>query len=634
MIYPKYFDVIVVGGGHAGTEAARISARMKCKTLLLTNDIDQIGQMSCNPSIGGIGKGHLVKEIDALGGLMAKSIDKSGIHFKILNSSKGPAVRATRAQADRILYKKTIFHNLKKENNLFIFQQNVEKLIIKNLKIIGLITNLGIKFFSISLILTTGTFLNSKIYIGKKIFNKINTFNKKKINLSNSLYNLPLKIKRFKTGTPPRIDIKSINFNILKPDYSNNPIPYFSFIKYKNNIKQIPCYITHTNINTHNIIKKNLYHSPIFKKLIKSKGPQYCPSIEDKVIRFYERTSHQIFLEPEGLYSNEIYPNGISTSLPFDIQLKIIRSIKGLENAHIIRPGYSIEYDSIDSRDLNLSLECKFISNLFFAGQINGTTGYEEAAAQGILAGINAARKSKEKDCWWPRRDQAYIGVMLDDLCTVGTIEPYRMFTSRAEYRLILREDNADIRLTEIGYKLGTISNNRWLFFCNKLNKIEYEIQKLKNYSLIPNNKKLNIINKFINKPILKKINCENLLRRIEFNLIKLNKILNLNIFNKKIIEQIENKIKYEEYINRQNKEINNLLLNEKIILPNNINYKIISGLSNEIKNILNIKKPTTLGQASRIPGITPASISILLIWLKNKYKKLFTNTKFRKNIL
>ncbi|MCR3756240.1 MAG: 5-carboxymethylaminomethyluridine-tRNA synthase subunit MnmG [Candidatus Westeberhardia cardiocondylae] len=626
MLYSEKFDVIVVGGGHAGIEAAVAASKIGCRTLLLTYDIDTIGHMPCNPAIGGVGKSNLVKEIDAMGGIMAHIADIAGIQFKVLNSSKGPAVRATRAQVDKKIYKKAVLYELEKQSNLVILQQSVIDLIISGNQISGVITQIGMKFFSSSVVLTIGTFLNEKIYIGIhhcEFMQKKNVFSNF---LSNYFHKLPFKIRRFKTGTPPRISAKSIDFSKLKIDYGDNPTPTFSFLNSADlHPKQVPCHITYTNKNTHDIIQKNLYRSPMYSGIIQGIGPRYCPSIEDKVVRFKDKISHQIFLEPEGLNNDEIYPNGISTSLPFDTQISIIHSITGLESANIIRPGYIVEYDYIDPRGLKLTLESKFFRGLFFAGQINGTSGYEEAASQGMLAGINAACLSMGRDSWVPRRDQAYLGVLVDDLCSLGTKEPYRMLTSRAEYRLSLREDNADIRLTEIGRKLGTVDDVRWNFFCNKLENIERERQRLRNIWIrcdIKNEdfKKLG----FLLKSSLshrKKINGEELLRFPEINYEFLTSLLHFSpsVSDKQVSEQIEIDAKYYGYIIRQKREIFHCSHNENLLIPSNINFSMIPGLSNEVVYKLNKYKPDTLGQASRISGITPVAIIILLTWLKKK---------------
>lgn len=622
MFYPEQFDVIIIGGGHAGTEAAIAAAHMGRQTLLLTHNLDTLGQMSCNPAIGGIGKGHLVKEIDALGGIMAIATDKAGIQFRTLNASKGPAVQATRAQTDRLLYKQAIRSALENQKNLMIFQQAVEDLIIKNDRIIGVITNIGLKFHTKSVVLTVGTFLDGKIHIGLENYSSGRAGDPPAINLSYRLRELPLQVDRLKTGTPPRIDARTIDFDQLVPQFGDNPTPVFSFIgTTEQHPQQLPCYITYTNEETHQVIRDNLDRSPMYAGIIEGIGPRYCPSIEDKVMRFADRSAHQIFLEPEGITSNEIYPNGISTSLPFDIQMQIIHSMKGLENARIIRPGYAIEYDFFDPRDLKPTLESKVIKGLFFAGQINGTTGYEEAGAQGLLAGLNAARYAFEQEGWYPRRDQAYIGVLVDDLCTLGTKEPYRMFTSRAEYRLMLREDNADLRLTEKGYELGLIDENRWQKFCRKVELIEQERQRLRNLWLYPNSDNIDDLNKVLTVPLSKGANGEDLLRRpeISYKLLTSLSYFSPTIDSPQVINQVEIQIKYEGYITRQKEEIKKQLRNEYTALPTNLDYKQITGLSNEVIAKLNDHKPSSIGQASRISGITPAAISILLVWLKKQ---------------
>lgn len=622
MFYPDSFDVIVIGGGHAGTEAAMAAARMGQQTLLLTHNIDTLGQMSCNPAIGGIGKGHLVKEVDALGGLMAKAIDKAGIQFRILNASKGPAVRATRAQADRALYKEAVRSALENQPNLMIFQQPVEDIIVENDKVTGAVTKMGLKFKAKSVVLTVGTFLDGKIHIGLENYSGGRAGDPPSIGLSQRLRELPLRVSRLKTGTPPRIDARSINFDILKQQHGDTPLPVFSFMgNAEQHPTQIPCYITYTNETTHDVIRNNLDRSPMYAGIIEGIGPRYCPSIEDKVMRFADRNAHQIFLEPEGLTSNEVYPNGISTSLPFDVQMQIVRSMVGMENAKIVRPGYAIEYDFFDPRDLKPTLESKFINGLFFAGQINGTTGYEEAAAQGLLAGLNAGRYASEKEGWSPRRDQAYIGVLVDDLCTLGTKEPYRMFTSRAEYRLMLREDNADLRLTEIGRELGLVDDERWEHFVRKQESIELERQRLKDILVHPNLPQIEEINAHLKSPLSKEATGEELLKRPEIDYATL---VTLPLFmpgleDPQAAEQVEIQVKYEGYIARQQGEIEKHQRNENAVLPADLDYHQVPGLSNEVRAKLNDHKPSSIGQASRISGITPAAISILLIWLKKQ---------------
>lgn len=624
MFYPEHFDVIVIGGGHAGTEAAMAAARMGRQTLLLTHNIDTLGQMSCNPAIGGIGKGHLVKEIDAMGGLMATAIDHAGIQFRTLNASKGPAVRATRAQADRVLYRQAVRTTLENQPNLMIFQQPVEDLIVENDQVTGAVTRMGLKFRAKSVVLTVGTFLDGKIHIGLENYSGGRAGDPPSVSLSHRLRELPLRVGRLKTGTPPRIDARTIDFSQLAVQLGDTPMPVFSFLgNVDQHPEQMPCHITYTNEKTHDVIRNNLDRSPMYAGVIEGIGPRYCPSIEDKVMRFADRNSHQIFLEPEGLTSNEIYPNGISTSLPFDVQMQIVNSMKGMENAKIIRPGYAIEYDFFDPRDLKQTLESKFINGLFFAGQINGTTGYEEAAAQGMLAGLNAARYAFDQEGWFPRRDQAYIGVLVDDLCTLGTKEPYRMFTSRAEYRLMLREDNADLRLTEIGRELGMVDDNRWAQFSEKVELVEKERQRLRNIWVHPQADNLSEINELLNTPLSKEANGEDLLRRPEmtYNILK-----NITRFAPGIddskpqaSEQVEIQVKYEGYISRQQEEIEKQLRNENAALPIDLDYKQVSGLSNEVIAKLNDHKPTSIGQASRISGVTPAAISILLVWLKKQ---------------
>ncbi|MBQ4800776.1 tRNA uridine-5-carboxymethylaminomethyl(34) synthesis enzyme MnmG [Pseudoalteromonas sp. MMG006] len=622
MIFHEKFDVIVVGGGHAGTEAALAAARMGMNTLLLTHNMDTLGQMSCNPAIGGIGKGHLVKEIDALGGAMAQAIDKGGIQFRTLNSSKGPAVRATRAQADRALYKAAIQETLQNQENLKIFQQSCDDLIVEDNRVVGVVTQMGLRFSAPSVVLTVGTFLGGQIHIGLENFKGGRAGDPPSIALANRLRELPFRVDRLKTGTPPRIDARTVDFSKMEEQPGDTPTPVFSFMgKQSDHPQQIPCYITYTNEKTHDVIRKNLHRSPMYSGVIEGIGPRYCPSIEDKIVRFADKDKHQIFVEPEGLTSNELYPNGISTSLPFDVQLEIVRSIGGFENAHICRPGYAIEYDFFDPRDLKQSLETKFIDGLFFAGQINGTTGYEEAGAQGLIAGMNAALQVQGKDAWTPRRDEAYVGVLIDDLATLGTKEPYRMFTSRAEYRLLLREDNADIRLTEKGRELGLVNDERWQAFNEKMEVIEKEKQRMKDTWIHKDHPVVDQVNALLKTPLTREASLEDLLRRPEIRYNDLVAIdgLGSEHTNKAALEQVEIHTKYAGYIARQQDEINKQLRHEQTILPKEFDYKTVSGLSNEVVAKLTDARPDTIGQASRISGITPAAISLLLVYLKKQ---------------
>ncbi len=620
MWYQESYDVIVVGGGHAGTEASLAAARMGCKTLLLTHNIDTLGQMSCNPAIGGIGKGHLVKEIDALGGLMATAIDHSAIQFRTLNSSKGPAVRATRAQADRILYRSFVRNVLENQENLTIFQQPCDDLILENDRVVGVSTQMGLKFKGKTVVLTVGTFLAGQIHIGLNNYQGGRAGDPASINLAAKMRDMPFRMDRLKTGTPPRLDARSLDFSVMEEQPGDSPRPVFSFMgSPADHPEQISCYITHTNEQTHQHIRDGLDRSPMYTGVIEGVGPRYCPSIEDKITRFADKTSHQIFVEPEGLTTHEVYPNGISTSLPFDVQMNLVRSIKGFENAFITRPGYAIEYDYFDPRDLKQSLESKFVQNLYFAGQINGTTGYEEAGAQGLIAATNAANRVKERDEFIIGRDQGYMGVLIDDLATLGTKEPYRMFTSRAEYRLLLREDNADIRLTERGREVGLVDDARWKRFNEKMENIEVERQRLRSTWVQKDHAKIDQINTLLKTPMSKEANLEELIRRPE---VKYSDLMNIEglgpaLNDKQAAEQIEIQTKYAGYIDRQVDEIAKKKRNEDTLIPIDFDYQQISGLSNEVVAKLKSARPETIGKASRISGITPAAISLLLVYLK-----------------
>ncbi len=622
MFYTENYDVIVIGGGHAGTEAALAPARMGLKTLLLTHNVDTLGQMSCNPAIGGIGKGHLVREIDAMGGLMATAADQAGIQFRTLNSSKGPAVRATRAQADRVLYRQAVRIALENQPHLDIFQQEVTDVLLEQEQVSGVVTKMGLKFRAKAVILTAGTFLAGKIHIGLENYTGGRAGDPASVMLADRLRDLGLRVDRLKTGTPPRLDARTIDFSVLAEQHGDEQLPVFSFIgSVDQHPTQIPCFITHTNEQTHDVIRNNLDRSPMYTGIIEGIGPRYCPSIEDKVMRFAERNSHQIYLEPEGLTSNEIYPNGISTSLPFDVQMKIVNSMKGLEKTRIVKPGYAIEYDYFDPRDLKPTLETKSIRGLFFAGQINGTTGYEEAAGQGLLAGINAGLFVREKESWFPRRDQAYIGVLVDDLCTLGTKEPYRVFTSRAEYRLLLREDNADIRLTPIAHELGLIDEKRWARFNRKMENIERERQRLREIWLHPRSEHLQEANQVLSSPLVREASGEDLLRRPEINYWILTALTPFQppMEDKEAVEQVEIAIKYQGYIEHQQEEIERQKRHENTAIPDRFDYSLVSGLSNEVRAKLEQHRPVSIGQAGRISGVTPAAISILLVNLKKQ---------------
>ena len=620
MDYPQHYDVIVVGGGHAGTEASLAAARMGCKTLLVTHSIDTLGQMSCNPAIGGIGKSHLVREIDALGGAMALATDEAGIQFRVLNSRKGPAVRATRAQADRVLYRAAIRKRLEQQPNLDIFQQAIDDLILDGDQVRGVVTQMGVRFKAATVVLTAGTFLAGKIHIGLENSQGGRAGDPAAMTLSARLRELDLRVGRLKTGTPPRIDARSVDFSQMQEQWGDQPEPVMSLMgSVHSHPKQVCCWITHTNAKTHDIISKNLDRSPLFSGVIEGTGPRYCPSVEDKIHRFADKDSHQVFVEPEGLTSSELYPNGISTSLPFDVQYDLVRSIKGFEQAHIIRPGYAIEYDFFDPRGLKHSLETKAIKGLFFAGQINGTTGYEEAGAQGLIAGMNAALQAQEKPAWTPSRKEAYIGVLIDDLVTLGTKEPYRMFTSRAEYRLMLREDNADQRLTPIGRDIGLVDDDRWSDFNDKMDQCRAEKERLKITYIQAGSPQAQTLQAKTQKPLSREYSMLELLKRPELTYADLAAVSDAGSIRPDAALQVEIESKYEGYIARQEQEIQRLSGQVETLIPDTFEYGVISGLSNELQAKLNEVRPVNLDQASRIPGMTPAALSLLVIYLKKQ---------------
>jgi len=620
MDYPQRYDVIVIGGGHAGTEACLAAARMGSRTLLLTHNIETLGMMSCNPAIGGIGKSHLVKEIDALGGAMALATDKGGIQFRTLNARKGPAVRATRAQADRALYRAAIREILENQPNLDIFQQPADDLIVEGEHVMGVVTQMGVKFYAPSVVLTVGTFLGGVIHIGLDNHSCGRAGDPPSIALAQRLRELPLRVDRLKTGTPPRIDARSVNFTGLEEQYGDEKTPVMSYIgKQSDHPEQVCCWITHTNEKTHDVIRTGLDRSPMYTGVIEGVGPRYCPSIEDKINRFADKNSHQVFIEPEGLKTHELYPNGISTSLPFDVQVDLVRTIKGFENAHITRPGYAIEYDYFNPQDLKYSFENKCIEGLFFAGQINGTTGYEEAGAQGLLAGANAALKAQDKEVWCPRRDEAYIGVLADDLISMGTQEPYRMFTSRAEYRLLLREDNADLRLTEKGRELGLVNDTRWAAFSEKREAITLEKQRLRETWVQAGSAEAESLEDKLTSALTREYSLHDLLKRPELKYADVGNLKGGGVSDEKVSEQVEIEAKYAGYIDRQQEEIDRLRQHENTVIPETFDYSIVEGLSNEVKQKLIQARPETLARASRIQGITPAAVSLLLVYLKKQ---------------